>query len=134
MDTILITDKLHLAETAMTTMLGLKAAWRIDHRGRDNQILHEWFKDRQRRSRLRKIIEKPATQNTKQPKTTPEVGRADNKLSQRSVPSLRPSEILTRLQTQFGDETLSKTPVYEWHKRCSAGPERVENEQHDRRL
>ncbi|KAJ8935093.1 hypothetical protein NQ318_005715 [Aromia moschata] len=46
---------------------------------------------------------------------------------------VRPSEILTRLQAQFGDETLSKTQVYEWHKRFSAGRERVENEPHDQR-
>ncbi|KAJ8947424.1 hypothetical protein NQ318_009630 [Aromia moschata] len=46
---------------------------------------------------------------------------------------VRPSEILTRLQAQFGDETVSKTQVYEWHKCFSAGRKRVENEPHDRR-
>ncbi|KAJ8939129.1 hypothetical protein NQ318_010884 [Aromia moschata] len=38
----------------------------------------------------------------------------------RIIRGVRPSEILTRVQTQFGDETLSKTQVYEWHKRFSA--------------
>ncbi|KAJ8936702.1 hypothetical protein NQ318_002444 [Aromia moschata] len=49
-----------------------------------------------------------------------------------SIEGVRPFDILTRLQAQFGDETLSKMQSYEWHKRFSARRERVENESHDR--
>lgn len=42
------------------------------------------------------------------------------------------TEILRRLQEQFGDNTLSRTRVFVWHKEFSGGREKVENESHDR--
>ncbi|KAJ8962841.1 hypothetical protein NQ318_001241 [Aromia moschata] len=44
-----------------------------------------------------------------------------------SIEGVRPSEIMTRFQAYFGDETLSKTQLYEWHKRFLAERERVQN-------
>ncbi|KAJ8944763.1 hypothetical protein NQ318_000661, partial [Aromia moschata] len=61
------------------------------------------------------------------------VGSVKFSRQRRYFEGVRPSEILTRLQAVFGDETLCKTQVYEWHTRSSAGRERVENEPHDRR-
>lgn len=46
---------------------------------------------------------------------------------------VKPSEILRRLKTQFGDNTLKKTQVYAWHKQFLEGREAVENEGHRRR-
>ena len=37
------------------------------------------------------------------------------------------AEILRRLCAQFGEETLSKTQVYEWRKKIVAGREAVES-------
>jgi len=47
---------------------------------------------------------------------------------------VEPAEILRRLREQFGEQTLSKTQVYDWHKQCSNGREAVQNESHKRRL
>jgi hypothetical protein len=41
-----------------------------------------------------------------------------------------PSEIFTRLQTQFGEECLSPAKVYSWAKSFREGLELVENEPH----
>lgn len=46
---------------------------------------------------------------------------------------VNPTEILRRLQAQFGDNTLSRTRVFAWHKEFSGGRETVENESHARR-
>lgn len=46
---------------------------------------------------------------------------------------VKPSEIFQRLTAQFGDQTLSRTRVFAWHKEFQEGRERVENEEHDRR-
>jgi hypothetical protein len=44
-----------------------------------------------------------------------------------------PSEIFTRLQTQFGDECLSQPRVFNWAKSFQKGRDRVENEPRARR-
>jgi len=46
---------------------------------------------------------------------------------------IKPFEILRRFQTQFRDNTLKKTQVYEWHKQFLEGREAVKNESHRRR-
>lgn len=46
---------------------------------------------------------------------------------------VRPSEILRLLFVQFCNETLSRTQVYDWHKKFSDGRETVGNETHARR-
>ncbi|KAJ8938580.1 hypothetical protein NQ318_013634 [Aromia moschata] len=46
---------------------------------------------------------------------------------------VNPTEILRRLQAQFGDNTLSRTRVFAWHNEFSGGREKVENQSHDRR-
>lgn len=46
---------------------------------------------------------------------------------------VKPSEILTRLQAQFGDATLSQNRVFTWARQFKGGRESVENEGHDRR-
>ena len=43
---------------------------------------------------------------------------------------VKSSEILTKLLAQFGEETLSKTQVYEWSRKFKEGREKVENESH----
>ncbi|XP_046683630.1 protein GVQW3-like [Homalodisca vitripennis] len=46
---------------------------------------------------------------------------------------VKPSEIFTRLQAQFGDTTLSQNRVYTWAREFRDGRERVENESHGQR-
>lgn len=46
---------------------------------------------------------------------------------------VKPSEVLTRLQAQFGDDTLSKTQVFDWATKFWDGRDRVENENHKQR-
>jgi len=36
--------------------------------------------------------------------------------------NVKPAEILDRLRAQFGDETLSRTQVYDWYKSISGRP------------
>jgi len=43
------------------------------------------------------------------------------------------TDIFRRLSAQFGDQTLSRTRVFAWHKEFKRGRERVENYEHDRR-
>lgn len=40
---------------------------------------------------------------------------------------------MRRLSAQFGDEILSRTQVYDWHKKFLDGQKTVENETHARR-
>ncbi|KYN34460.1 hypothetical protein ALC56_10947 [Trachymyrmex septentrionalis] len=40
---------------------------------------------------------------------------------------VKPCEILTRLKVQYGDDTLSKTQVFDWAKKFKSGRESVEN-------
>jgi hypothetical protein len=47
--------------------------------------------------------------------------------------SIIPSEIFTRLQAQFGDESLSQPSVFSSAKSFREGRDRVENEPHARR-
>lgn len=46
---------------------------------------------------------------------------------------VKPAEILRRLTAQFAEKTLSRTQVYDWHKKFSDGRESVQNETHARR-
>ncbi|EFN78835.1 hypothetical protein EAI_08301, partial [Harpegnathos saltator] len=46
---------------------------------------------------------------------------------------VKPTKILTRLQAQFGDGTLSRTQVFDWAKIFHSGRNAVENESHERR-
>ncbi|KAJ8958605.1 hypothetical protein NQ318_016326 [Aromia moschata] len=46
---------------------------------------------------------------------------------------VNPTEILRRLQGQFGDNTLSRTRVFAWYKEFSGRREKDENQSHDRR-
>ncbi|KAG5328416.1 GVQW3 protein, partial [Acromyrmex charruanus] len=46
---------------------------------------------------------------------------------------VKPCEILTRLKVQYGDDTLSKTQVFDWAKKFKSGRESVENVSHNRR-
>ena len=46
---------------------------------------------------------------------------------------INPSEIHTRLYSQFGEKCLSRTRVFEWAKEFRDGRDRVENEPHPRR-
>jgi hypothetical protein len=41
--------------------------------------------------------------------------------------NVKPAEILMRLRSQFGDETLSRTPVYDWSKSFKESQTEVEN-------
>lgn len=41
---------------------------------------------------------------------------------------VKPTEILTRLQAQFGDGTMSRTQVFDWAKKFRSGRNAVENE------
>jgi len=43
------------------------------------------------------------------------------------------TEILGRLRAQFGENTLSRTQVFDWHKKFRDGRSTVENEAHRRR-
>ncbi|XP_060774022.1 protein GVQW3-like, partial [Neoarius graeffei] len=44
-----------------------------------------------------------------------------------------PSEALRLLQQVYGDETMSRSWVFEWHKRFKEGPEDVEDDPRSRR-
>ncbi|KYN27549.1 hypothetical protein ALC57_03061 [Trachymyrmex cornetzi] len=46
---------------------------------------------------------------------------------------VKPAEILHRLTAQFAEKTLSRTQVYDWHKKFSDGQESMQNETHTRR-
>ncbi|KYN13981.1 hypothetical protein ALC57_13811 [Trachymyrmex cornetzi] len=46
---------------------------------------------------------------------------------------VKPAEILRRLTVQFAEKTLSRTQVYDWHKKFSDSRESVQNETHARR-
>ena len=50
-----------------------------------------------------------------------------------SLEGVKPAEILRRLTAQFAEKTLSRTQVYDWHKKFSDGRQSVENETHARR-
>ena len=39
-----------------------------------------------------------------------------------------PSESFTMLQQVYGEETMSRTPAFEWHKRLKEGQEEVEDD------
>jgi hypothetical protein len=41
--------------------------------------------------------------------------------------NVKPADILKRLRAQFGDETLSRTQVYDWSKSFEEGRTEVEN-------
>ena len=45
----------------------------------------------------------------------------------------KPSEICSRLKTQYGEKTLSNVSVYKWSSVFKKGRETVENEPHERR-
>jgi hypothetical protein len=47
---------------------------------------------------------------------------------------MKPAEILMRLRAQLGDEMLSKTQVYDWHKSFKEGWREVENMQRKHNL
>lgn len=46
---------------------------------------------------------------------------------------VKATEIFQRLTAQFGDQTLSRTRVFAWHKEFKEGREHAENQGHDRR-
>ncbi|EFN75060.1 Putative uncharacterized protein FLJ37770, partial [Harpegnathos saltator] len=46
---------------------------------------------------------------------------------------VKPTEILTRLQAQFEDNTLSRTQAFDWTKKFRSGRNAVENESHEHR-
>lgn len=46
---------------------------------------------------------------------------------------IKQTEILTRLQEQFGDSILSRTQVFDWAKKFRSGRNAVESESHKRR-
>ncbi|KAG5326632.1 GVQW3 protein, partial [Pseudoatta argentina] len=46
---------------------------------------------------------------------------------------VKPCAILTGLKVQYGDDTLSKTQVFDWAKKFKSGRESVENVSHNRR-
>ena len=50
-----------------------------------------------------------------------------------SKEGVKPIEILNRLRSQFGNETLSKSQVCKWHRSFSSGRNEVENLTHPRR-
>ena len=39
-----------------------------------------------------------------------------------------PTEVLTLLQEVCGDDTMSRTPLFEWHRRFKEGREEVEDD------
>jgi hypothetical protein len=41
--------------------------------------------------------------------------------------NVKPAEISLRLRAQFGDETLSRTQMYDWSKSCKSNRKEVEN-------
>ncbi|XP_014487491.1 PREDICTED: putative uncharacterized protein FLJ37770, partial [Dinoponera quadriceps] len=47
--------------------------------------------------------------------------------------SVKLSDILKRLEAQFGDNTFKRTQVYEWHKQYLEGRETVKSKGHRRR-
>lgn len=47
--------------------------------------------------------------------------------------NVKTADIVTRLQAQFGNETLSTSQVYRWAKSFAEGRDMVENEPHNRR-
>ena len=50
-----------------------------------------------------------------------------------TVENVKASEIFTRIQKQFGDNSLKRSQVYEWHQKFSAGRNEVANLTHRRR-
>lgn len=46
---------------------------------------------------------------------------------------VKPTEILTRLQAEFGDDALSRIQVFDWIKKFRSGHDAVKNKSHERR-